>query len=159
MRFSGRRARAGPGGQTAAYPIRSAINPNALLSDRDVDSNKLLRDRDGGLWIGTHQRGIIHMHNGRADVFTKSDGLSGNIICSLFEDREGNVWVGTSSRGLDRFRELPVSTISIRHGLSRVLYSLISRHRWEHLGSHSRWLDQVEEWTNHNLPQGGWAAG
>ena len=40
-----------------AYPIRSAINPKALLPDRDVDSNKLLRDHDGGLWIGTHQRG------------------------------------------------------------------------------------------------------
>ena len=99
------------------YPIRSAINPNALLPDRDVDSNKLLRDRDGGLWIGTHERGLIHVHHGRTDVFTKSDGLSGDIICSLFEDREGNIWVCTS-RGLDRFRELPVTTVSVKQGLS-----------------------------------------
>jgi signal transduction histidine kinase/ligand-binding sensor domain-containing protein len=105
------------GDKLAAYPIRSASNPNVLLSDRDVNSNKLLRDRDGGIWIGTHERGIIHLHQGRTDVFTTSDGLSGNIICSLFEDHEGNVWVGTT-RGIDRFRELPVSTTSIRRGLS-----------------------------------------
>ncbi len=100
-----------------AYPIYRGMNRNALLPDREVDSNKLLRDRDGGLWIGTHQRGLIHIHNGRTDVFSKSDGLSGDISCSLFEDREGNVWFA-SSRGLDRFRELPVATISTKQGLS-----------------------------------------
>jgi len=99
------------------YPIRSASNPNVLLPDRDVDSNKLLRDRDGGIWIGTHDRGILHLHQGRTDVFTTSDGLSGNIIASLYEDREGNVWVGTT-RGIDRFRELPVNRTSVKHGLS-----------------------------------------
>ena len=99
------------------YPIYRGMNRNALLPDREVDSNKLLRDRDGGLWIGTHQRGLIHIHNGRTDVFSKSDGLSGDISCSLFEDREGNVWFA-SSRGLDRFRELPVATISTKQGLS-----------------------------------------
>ena len=87
------------------------------MPDRDVDSNKLLRDRDGGLWIGTHTRGIIHVGRGRADVFTKSDELSGNITSSLFEDREGNVWVATVG-GLDRFRELPVTIISTKQGLS-----------------------------------------
>jgi len=99
------------------YPIRGTVNPNAPLPDRDVDSNKLLRDRDGGLWIGTHDRGLIHVHHGRTDVFTKSDGLSGNIIAGLFEDREGNIWVSTAE-GLDRFRELPIATISTKQGLS-----------------------------------------
>jgi signal transduction histidine kinase/ligand-binding sensor domain-containing protein len=105
------------GDKVEVYPIHSATNPNGLLPDHDVDSNKLLRDRDGGLWIGTHERGLIHVHNGRTDVFTQSDGLSGDISCSLFEDREGNVWYA-STRGLDRFRELPVTTLSAKQGLS-----------------------------------------
>jgi signal transduction histidine kinase/ligand-binding sensor domain-containing protein len=105
------------GDKLEAYPIRSAVNPKALLPDRDIDSNKLLRDHDGGLWIGTHERGLIHVHQGRTDVFTKTDGLSGDISCSIFEDRERNVWVATTE-GLDRFRELPVTTISTRQGLS-----------------------------------------
>jgi len=105
------------GDKVEAYPIRSSTNPNAVLPDHDVDSNKLLRDRDGGLWIGTHGRGVLHVHHGRADVFTKADGLSGDISCSIFEDREGNVWFA-STAGLDRFRELPVINISKKQGLS-----------------------------------------
>jgi signal transduction histidine kinase/ligand-binding sensor domain-containing protein len=82
-----------------------------------TDSNRLLRDRDGGLWIGTVERGLIHLHQGRTDVFRKDDGLAGDVILSLFEDREGNIWVA-STGGLDRFRELPVTTVSTKQGLS-----------------------------------------
>jgi signal transduction histidine kinase/ligand-binding sensor domain-containing protein len=105
------------GDEVEAYPIRDAGNRNRRLADREVNANRLLRDRDGGLWIGTVDRGLIHLRDGRADPFTRSDGLSGDVILSLFEDREGNVWVA-STGGLDRFRELPVTTISVRQGLS-----------------------------------------
>lgn len=84
--------------------------------DRSFQANKLLLDRDGGLWIGTFRKGLIHVHQGRADVFFPSDGLSGDSINAVFEDRERNIWVGTNE-GLDRFRELPVTTVSSRQGL------------------------------------------
>src|SRR5207237_568591 len=105
------------GDKIESYPIRGTGNPNRLLRDREIDSNKLLRDRHGGLWIGTVERGLIHVHNGRTDVFTRSDGLSGDVVLSLFEDREGNIWVATTG-GLDRFRELPVTTFSVKQGLA-----------------------------------------
>jgi signal transduction histidine kinase/ligand-binding sensor domain-containing protein len=84
--------------------------------DRSFQANKLLLDRDGGLWIGTFRNGLIHAHQERADVLFPSDGLSGDSINVLFEDRERNIWVGTNE-GLDRFRELPVTTVSSRQGL------------------------------------------
>src|SRR5271165_5625279 len=105
------------GNNVESYPIRGPINSNRLLQDRDVDANRLLRDRDGGLWIGTVERGLIHVLHGRTDVFSRADGLSGDVILSVFEDREGNVWVA-STGGLDRFRELPVATVSVKQGLS-----------------------------------------
>jgi PAS domain S-box-containing protein len=80
---------------------------------------KMLRDRDGGLWVAPAGRGIVHIHQGRTDVFSESDGLSGNDIYDLFEDREGNVWVATIN-GLDRFHELPVVTYSKKQGLSDI---------------------------------------
>jgi signal transduction histidine kinase/ligand-binding sensor domain-containing protein len=104
------------GDRLESYPVRRSINSTALLQPRDLDVNRLLRDRDGGLWIGTVQRGLIHVHQGRTDVFTKSDGLSGDVILSMLEDREGNVWVA-STGGLDRLTELPVATISMKQGL------------------------------------------
>jgi signal transduction histidine kinase/ligand-binding sensor domain-containing protein len=98
------------------YPIRSASRPLAPLQDAEVDSNKLLRDRDGGFWIATAGRGLIHASRGRVDTFAMSDGLAGNVSCSLFEDREGTIWVATTG-GLDRFRQSSVTTFSTKQGL------------------------------------------
>ena len=81
------------------------------------EGGTLLRDRNGGLWIGTLDRGILHVHQGKADVYSQSDGLSGNSVQSFFEDREGSIWVATTN-GLDRFRDYAVSTISVKQGLS-----------------------------------------
>jgi signal transduction histidine kinase/ligand-binding sensor domain-containing protein len=77
----------------------------------------MLRDRDGALWIGTFDRGLIHVHRDRVDLFSRADGLSSNYVRGLLEDREGNIWVATDN-GLDRFRHTAVSTISANHGLS-----------------------------------------
>ena len=105
------------GDRIEPYPIRSALNPAAPVLDHEIKSNKLLRDRDGGIWIGTEGRGLIHVQHGKSDAFTQADGLSGNIACSLFEDREGNLWFA-SERGLDRFRKQTVVTITASQGLS-----------------------------------------
>jgi ligand-binding sensor domain-containing protein len=103
------------------HPIRAhpADHPGRVFKDnyRDVDSNRLLRDRDGGLWIGTVEWRLIDVHHGRTDEFSRSDSLSGDVVLGLLEDREGNVWAATTG-GLDRFRELPVTTVSVKQGLS-----------------------------------------
>lgn len=104
------------GDRMVPYRVRRADAPGEWLDARDTRANKLLRDRDGGLWIGSDGLGLIHVKDGLADTFTRAEGLSGNIACSLFEDREGNIWFG-SEKGLDRFRKLPITTLSTRQGL------------------------------------------
>jgi ligand-binding sensor domain-containing protein len=81
------------------------------------ETARLLRDPDGNLWIGTQDSGLVHVHQGKADVFRQADGLSGDFITALFTDREGNIWVATDG-GLDRFRELTVPTLGLNQGLS-----------------------------------------
>ena len=99
-----------------AYPLPASM--------REFQSTRILRDRDGGLWIGTSGGGLAHVHQGRTDVFSQADGLSGDEIGALFEDREGSIWVSTLN-GLDRFRELPVVTYSTKQGLSNTPTSAI----------------------------------
>ena len=94
------------------YPVPGLPSP--------VNSAELLRDRNGGLWIGTQVRGLVHSYEGRTSLFTRKDGLSGDEVKALFEDREGTIWVGTSA-GLDRFRELPVTSLSVEQGLSSAI--------------------------------------
>src|SRR6267142_1441608 len=108
-------------------------------------SVQVLRDRDGGLWIGALGGGLTHLHQGQIDQFSQSDGLSSNTIEGLFQDREGNIWVGTNS-GLDRFREFPVTPATSRQGFSSlyVMEVLASR-------DGSIWLrtvDGVNHWRD-----------
>jgi signal transduction histidine kinase/ligand-binding sensor domain-containing protein len=97
--------------QLADGKLESFALPGTLPTD-------LFRDRDGALWIGTTDHGLLHVHNGRTDAFGRLDGLSGDFVASAFEDREGNIWVPTFDGGLDRFRALPATTYSAAQGLS-----------------------------------------
>ena len=82
----------------------------------EMTPTSLLRDRRGGLWIGTQDNGVLHVHEGRTDRFGRVDGLSGTAVGDIFEDREGNVWVATLG-GLDRFRDVAVGRLSTSQGL------------------------------------------
>jgi len=120
-----------------AYPLPSAWG--------QFRPSKLLRDRNGGLWIGTLGQGLLHIHQGQTDLFAQSDGLSGDYINKFFEDREGDIWVATVN-GLDRFRDFAVPTISVRQGLSNAIV-------WSVLGAKdgSVWFgtpDGLNRWNN-----------
>jgi signal transduction histidine kinase/ligand-binding sensor domain-containing protein len=107
--------------------VDGKIEPQGLPgTSGKFGARRLLRDREGGLWIGTAKQGLVHVHQGRTDVFTQSDGLSGDSVVALFEDREGNIWVSTYN-GLDRFRDFPVPTYSGRQGLSNaIVFSVLA---------------------------------
>jgi ligand-binding sensor domain-containing protein len=90
-----------------------------LPTPPQIQANRLLRDRDGGVWVGTSGGGVIHMHEGRTEVFGETDGLSDNHVLAFHEDREGNVWVATSG-GLDRFREFAAAIVSDEQGFSSI---------------------------------------
>ena len=60
-------------GKTEPYSLRSA--------SQQFRAKRMLRDRNGALWIGTPDRGLLHLHEGRTDVFAQSDG------CLLYTSR------------------------------------------------------------------------
>jgi len=124
-------------GKTDAYPLPATVER--------FHATRLLRDRDGGLWIGTQDRGLVHVRQGRTDVFAQSDGLSGEDVYTLFEDREGTIWVATIN-GLDRFRDYAVPTFSVNQGLSHTLVTsvLASADGRVWLGTRSG----LNRWTN-----------
>src|SRR5882724_1101797 len=99
-------------GKTEPYPLPGIA--------RQFNVRRVLRDRDGGLWIGTQTQGLVHIHQGRTDVFSSGDGLSGDNVYALFQDREGSIWVMTIN-GLDRFRDLAIATFSTSQGMSSAL--------------------------------------
>jgi len=78
--------------------------------------SSLLIDRDGRLWIGSTQTGIMRVDDPTAAApvfraFTTSDGLASNNVRCLAHDDLGRLYAGTS-RGIDRID--PV-TGTLRH--------------------------------------------
>ena len=84
-------------GHVSSYAVPGVPQPFTPLN--------LLRTRDGTLWIGTLDQGLVRVAHGRVSTMARHAGLSSDHIYALFEDREGNVWVGTD-HGVDRFSEL-----------------------------------------------------
>src|SRR6201993_4251167 len=101
------------GGHVEPYPSAgSAYNWHVI---------RMFRDHDGGLWLGTAEQGLVHIHEqGKTDVFSRTDGLSGDYVTRFLEDREGSIWVATYD-GMDRFREYAIPTISTKEGLSNAV--------------------------------------
>ena len=98
-------------GKTQEYPLPGIAGK--------IEVDRMLRDRDGSLWIGTTAggaRGLLHVHDGKLDSFGAADGLTSDYIHRLFEDHEGNIWVSTLG-GLDRFRDFTVATFTEKQGL------------------------------------------
>jgi signal transduction histidine kinase/ligand-binding sensor domain-containing protein len=137
-------------GKIEAYPLSRKV-PQFTVE------TTLLRDHDGGLWIATEDLGIVHVHQGKTDVFKQSDGLSGDTVSCLFEDREGTIWVGTFN-GLDRFRDFAVATYSLKQGLSNALVTSILATR-----DGSVWLGNsvagLNRWKNGQITVFGKAGG
>ena len=127
-------------GKTEAYPLSGTAG--------QFRARTLRRDQDGGLWIGTSDRGLIHVHQGTTDVFASSNGLSGESVSTLFEDREGDIWVATIN-GLDRFRDFAVATFTVNQGLSSaIVVSVLAA------SDRSLWLatrDGLNSWNNGHI--------
>jgi signal transduction histidine kinase/ligand-binding sensor domain-containing protein len=102
---------------------RSSIRLPRLAPSAPAHS--LLRDRDGGLWIGTAAFGLVHVHRGVADAYTEADGLSADPVRSVFEDHEGNIWVATSD-GIDRFRDAVGAAVTVKQGLASPLVQALA---------------------------------
>ncbi len=84
-------------------------------SDRDV--TVLHEDRDGTLWIGSHGDGLSRLRDGELTSYGEDDGLTSDVVWSLFEDREGSLWIGTEGGGLNRLRETRFTPVTTRDGL------------------------------------------
>jgi signal transduction histidine kinase/CheY-like chemotaxis protein/ligand-binding sensor domain-containing protein len=80
------------------------------------DSDTVYQTRDGSVWNGTNGEGLFRFKSGKRTVYTTRQGLSSNLVVSLWQDRAGNLWIGTEGGGLDVFRNGRMSAYTPRHG-------------------------------------------
>ncbi|MBQ7419615.1 MAG: hypothetical protein IJV17_02615 [Prevotella sp.] len=64
-----------------------------------------LAARDGSVWFGTYEGGLIHIKNGQVTNFRatgKPTDLSNNNVWTVYEDQWGYIWIGTLGNGVQR---------------------------------------------------------
>ena len=120
-------------GRRIARFVDGRLEPSSLQDGGRTRRRRLLRDRDGGLWVATLNRGLAHVHGG-GPIGSPKGTVFRDSVRDLFEDREGNIWVATLS-GLDRFRDFSIPTWTQKEGLTTPLV-------WSVLGARdgSIWL-------------------
>ena len=73
-------------------------------------------DHDGNLWVGTFDKGIYRIRGNDVDHYGRAEGLSSDIVNTLYLDREGILWAATPD-GIDNFRDPRVASFSSLEGL------------------------------------------
>jgi len=61
----------------------------------------MFEDRDGHIWAGLSEGGVVELRDGIFTNFGLLEGLSEDMVWSVLEARDRSVWVGTNSKGLD----------------------------------------------------------
>ncbi|HUB17198.1 MAG TPA: two-component regulator propeller domain-containing protein, partial [Acidobacteriaceae bacterium] len=70
-----------------------------LPSDRCTHT--VFQDREGDLWIGLLDAGVVEFRETKFAVFGKSEGLSGNYVGNVLQAQDGTMWIGADSNGLN----------------------------------------------------------
>ena len=85
-------------------PLRFRGLRTLIASDLSIVS--LLQDRQGFIWIGTHNTGLYRYDGYQAVRYAnhpfQPSSLPNDRVSTLFEDRDGRLWAGTQS-GLARY--------------------------------------------------------
>lgn len=76
------------------------------LSDQNVYS--MLKDREGGIWIGSYFGGINYLNPSTLNIETYypdvvPGALSGKAVSQFCEDASGNLWIATEDGGVNYF--------------------------------------------------------
>lgn len=96
------------------------------ISDNFID--KIYRDRENGIWIGTKFGGVSYLPNRGINFniqvpLSNHNSLSGRRIRELVEDSVGNLWIGTEDSGLEVYNPTSNTFSSLESGLKSSLNS------------------------------------
>ena len=92
------------------------------MQNSGIASNTMvgsLAARDGSVWFGTYEGGLIHIKNGQVTNFRATGNptdLSNNNVWTIFEDQWGYIWIGTLGSGVQRIdprtgrMDVPINT-------------------------------------------------
>lgn len=83
----------------------SAIDFNAAGAPASNRVDVIFSDREGTLWLGTSNYGLLRANKQVVTVYGKQDGLPSDNVYPVYEDRDGAVWIGSWPGRLARLKD------------------------------------------------------
>src|SRR6185295_15642730 len=65
-----------------------------------LDVRCLLQARDGTIWIGTGNRGLLRWNSPPGSRKLRESGVPDKFVTAIAEDHTGTIWAGSTSGGL-----------------------------------------------------------
>lgn len=115
-------------------------------------------DREGGLWAGAGDLGLIHeAADGAFQRLTTRDGLPSNVIRFAYEDHDGNIWTGYERGGLVQVQRRLFQVIGKIKGLGDSLINTVCEDAYGNvwIGTHSGIVGRYENGVCTNIVLGG----
>lgn len=108
------------GTNTGVYIVRDNLKLESFSEDHRLQGSitAITRGREGDLWFGTNQYGVVHINGNLVEAFNISNGLSNNGIQSIFQDNEGKMWFGTYGGGVCRIGQTQFQNITSQGGFA-----------------------------------------
>lgn len=72
-------------------------------------ASSFAEDRNGNLWFGFYEGGLVRFANDRFEAFTPADGLAEGLIIDQHLDQQGRLWLASTRSGLQRIDD-PTAT-------------------------------------------------
>jgi signal transduction histidine kinase/ligand-binding sensor domain-containing protein/DNA-binding response OmpR family regulator len=93
------------------------LTTNSTPSIADNDIRKVMKDKDGNIWVGTNEGGVnkLNFDYKRSKILTSQHfhkeplnpaSLSTNVINTIFEDNNSNIWIGGERGSLNKYSPL-----------------------------------------------------
>ncbi len=122
------------------------VGPRLIRTFAFVSSNRTMsimpwhfyEDRQGNLWIGTHDKGLYRLQKQSIRTYSKEQGLIDRDAYAIYQDHSGAVWIGAWHLGLSRFADGMFTNYTMADGLPNELVTALFEDRegrfW--VGSH-----------------------
>jgi len=104
-----------------------------------MTSNRLLslcEDREGSLWIGTENQGLMRFEDGLFTSYPEVEDVKNRAVAGIIETREGGVWMATATalvrlKEQGKVRHVGITETSPNDPEQRMLTQAIQEAPWE----------------------------
>ncbi|MCF8432656.1 MAG: hypothetical protein K9G34_11960, partial [Melioribacteraceae bacterium] len=94
------------------------VQPKNVPSYMNDRISAIVEDKDGNLWFGTYNNGLVFYDGYEYQNYGRENGLPNDVVYSAIEDLRGDLWIGMQDGGAARLAVEKFKVYSSKNGLA-----------------------------------------